>query len=98
MTTREFGRALSRWGQFALFAVPLVVLAFGFCSSAGEHAGMDGHAVVPDLCPAMLAASLAPLFVVELLAAGWLTLDSVRSLHSVPLHRLDPPPKSRSLS
>ncbi len=97
-SARGLGRAVTHWGGVALFAGPLVVLAFGFCFFGGMHAGMDCHTVFPDLCPAMLVASFVPVLLVELLAAGWLRLEPVRSLHSVPLHRLDPPPKFRSLS
>lgn len=81
------------WIQGATIAVVLLALATGFCLFDQEEDGAGGHMTPPDLCLAMLAASLSVMPLARLLATGWTVSLPVAVPSTVALHIPDPPPR-----
>ena len=82
----------------AILAVVLLALASGLCVLAAVHAMADDEAMAPDLCVLMLAVSLTIVLLPGPLLSGWARPDLPSRLVLAPVHALDPPPKSFSLS
>ena len=84
----------SRPARMLLVAMVLVAAGVGCCLFDGDHHGtLDSL----DLCSGLAIVSVAaiPLAFVPIYP---LPIDRPYMVHAVPLHRLDPPPKSASLS
>lgn len=90
------GRGSRRQG--AILAAVLLALACGLCVLAAGHAMADGEAMAPDPCILMLAVSLTIVLLPGPLLSGWTRPDLPSRLVLAPVHALDPPPKSVSLS
>ncbi len=84
--------------QGAILAVVLLALATGLCVLAAGHAMADDEGMSPDLCVLMLAVSPTVVLLPGPLLGGWARSDLPSRLVLAPIHALDPPPKSISLS
>jgi hypothetical protein len=97
-------RFVDSWsGQALLVAMVLVAGAIGFCLFDGfcffdvhEH-GATGHGMSLDLCAGLAIFSVAMSLVVFAQVHS-VAVAPLYVAHPVFLHRLDPPPRSRSLS
>ncbi|MBI4170047.1 MAG: hypothetical protein HY510_08940 [Acidobacteria bacterium] len=90
------GRGLTRQG--AILAAVLLALATGLCVFPAGHAMADDEGMPPDHCVLILAVSLTVVLLPGPLLGGWAPPDLPSHLVLAPVHALDPPPKSVSLS
>lgn len=82
------------WQHAAIFGAVLLTLAVGFCLAGGEHGSMTHDGMSPDLCLGMLAVTLTVLRPWAPLMSGWVDARRPVALVPVPIHVLEPPPKS----
>lgn len=83
-----------KWsGRVLLLVLALLSVGAGLCLfDAHQHDGADGASF--DLCLGFAIVSVGMVSFISVLIETML-LDPPLLLHAVPLHRLDPPPKSR---
>jgi hypothetical protein len=96
MNSNGTGRGSRRQG--AILAAVLLAVASGLCVLAAGQAMADDEGMAPDLCVLMLAVSLTIVLLPGPLLSGWAPPDLPSRLVLAPVHALDPPPKSVSLS
>jgi hypothetical protein len=84
-------------GQVGLVAMILVTAAVGFCLFDGDQHGTTHHGMSIDLCAglAILSVAVTPVVFAQVHPVP---VDPPYMVYAVFLHRLDPPPKSPSLS
>ncbi len=87
----------SRPGRVLLAAMVLVTIAGGLCLFDGDEHGTADSGASFDLCFGLAITSLAAV-VLAFVSMHDLPVDPPYVVHAVPLRRLDPPPKSPSLS
>ena len=89
---------LKSWpGRVLLAAMVLVTIAIGLCLFDGdEHETADSGAS-SDLCFGLAISPIAAV-VLTFVSMHDVPVDPPYVVHAVPLRRLDPPPKSPSLS
>ena len=86
------------WGGNAVVLAVLLTAALGFCVLDRHADGTGDHAMAPDLCLGMVAVSLGVVLLARLRASGRAYPDVVRSVSTLSIHVLDPPPKAASLA
>jgi hypothetical protein len=96
MNRKGTGRGFRRQG--AILAAVLLALATGLCVLSAGDAMTDNEGMSLDLCVLMLAVSLAVVLLPGPLLGGLAPSDLPSRLVLAPVHALDPPPKSVSLS
>jgi hypothetical protein len=83
-------------GRVLIAAMVLLTLGIGLCLfDVDDHHAADG--VSFDLCLGLAIVSIA-VVVLTVVLVHPLVADPRYVLHAVPLHRLDPPPRSAALS
>lgn len=84
-------------GRVLLAAMVLATIAVGLCLFDGDEHGTAESGASFDLCFGLAITSGAAV-VLAFVPMHDLPIDPPYVVHSVPLRRLDPPPKSPSLS
>jgi len=84
-------------GRVLLAAMVLVTIAIGLCLFDGDEHETADHGACFDLCLGLAITSVAAV-VLAFVSVHDLPGDPPYLVHEVPLRRLDPPPKSPSLS
>jgi hypothetical protein len=84
-------------GRVLLLAMVVMAGAAGLCLCAVHAHGAADHGMSPDLCAGLVVFSVAVSLVV-FAQVHPVPIDPPYVVYAVPLHRLDPPPKSPSLS
>ena len=84
-------------GRVLLGLMVLVIVAVGLCLFHGDEHGSAHDGACLDLCSGLAITSVA-MIVLAFVPIHELFVDPPYVVHAVPLHRLDPPPKSPSLS
>jgi hypothetical protein len=84
-------------GRVLLAAMVLVIIAVGLCLFHGDEHGTADCGASFDLCLGLAINSVA-VVVLAFVSMHDLPVDPPSLVHAVPLRRLDPPPKSLSLS
>jgi len=87
----------SRPARVLLVAMVLVAAGVGCCLFDGDHHGTLDNGPFLDLCSGLAIVSVAAI-TLAFVSIYPLPIDRRYVVHAVPLHRLDPPPKSASLS
>ena len=88
----------SSMGRVLLVALVLAAGSIGFCLFDVDHHGAATHQGMPlDLCAGVAIFSVAVTLLV-IAQVHPVPVDAPDVAYVVPLHRLDPPPKSASLS
>ena len=94
---RQRFRMQSWPGRVLLALMVLVTVAVGFCLFDGDEHGTGDTGASLDLCTGLAITSVA-MIVLAFVSMHELSVDPPYVIHAVPLDRLDPPPKSPSLS
>lgn len=84
-------------GRVILAAMVVATIAVGLCLFDGDEHGTADSGASFDLCFGLAITSIAAV-VLAFVSMHDLPVDPPYVVHAVPLRRLDPPPKSPSLS
>lgn len=88
----------TRWpSQVAVIVLAAVILAIGFCLLDGHQHEMSHHGMSPDLCLGFIVLAFA-MTLLGLVEIDRLPAELFCPVRAVSVHRLDPPPKSVTIS
>ena len=71
------------WGQVAVIAGAVLIVALGLCMVARDVCGMDDQRLAQDVCAGMVLALPAALLLATPFLNGWFLVRPVRSLYAV---------------